>query len=494
MLSKGRFWIILYLLALPTISAAQFNVEKSVNLKVLGANPQFGIMPIGKQGVVLFNEVRDNSNYTKRKWEVICMDSLLEIRWTSYFESDYNFRISHVKYYHETLYLLFEDTNIPVKRAFFVRTSIYRDNFEFFELADFLPNDITGFEILGNSLFLIGSDNDRPSIVRFAFGDPRPLVLKGFYEDRNALLSTSVVPEKNVVQMITKMRQGRGKPSMIILKQFDESGEILKDITIESNRGYHLLDAIATTNEDGNICLIGTYNDGRSKLSQGIFSMVIDNESHFEIYYYEYLNLHNFLSYLPNKERQNIESKYKADNGGKKRNVYRINHELRTIKPDGDGWLFMGEVLNSVKRNSSATGYMWPTEYYIYSHAIMLGIDSGGKLRWDNSMGLDGLSANYNQQRVFLSQYGNSEMAYYIDEGMINYKTFYKGNIASDPEIIEFALPENALNVQQRISTNLFSWYDNKLLSVDVFLANWRGINDWRLYNFKLISVDNNDS
>ena len=88
--------------------------------------------------------------------------------------------------------------------------------------------------------------------MKFHYGDPRPVVLRGLYNDNNELLSTKVLPDHQVIQIITRIKQHRGSNNELMVKQFDESGKIHKEIHIESSKGYNLMDAIAHTDTYGN--------------------------------------------------------------------------------------------------------------------------------------------------------------------------------------------------------------------------------------------------
>ena len=398
MVMRHRTFFLLFFYS--QILSAQFVLEKSIDFNIQGSGKQFGVAPAEEHGVFLYNEVLNLDAVSKRKWQVLFLDTLLVPVWKSYFESEYNFKITHIRYYGGDIYLLFEDTNIPMRNIFFARSGLNIDSFEFFELKEFLPKEIVGFEAIGNSLFLIGSDNGRPSILKFRFGDPRPLAFKGLYDNNNDLLHTAIVPSQNLIQIITKMKSRKSKKNVLLIKQFDEEGVIHRDIIIDSSRGYTLLDCVADTDDNGDICVVGTYNDGGSRLSQGVFTMVAGEEVEHQVYYYSYLNLYNFFNSFSEDEKEKIERKYKLKDGPNRKQNYKINQIPRKIYNSKGEWIFCGEVVEVEERNSTRYGNLWSGEFWQYSHAVILGIGKDGKLKWDNTLDMSGLTTETNLQKV----------------------------------------------------------------------------------------------
>ena len=462
-----RYLVLFFMSFISPTVTAQFVIEKSLQLVLHEDDYQYGVVPTGKQGVIFFNEIKNLESTSKRNWEIINLDSDLEMKWKTYFESDYNLKITQVKYYDGYLYLMFKDLNIPMKSVFFARTSVIEENFEFFEIKDFLPAKIIGFEILGNSLFLIGLDEKRPAILKFRYGDSRPQVLRGLYNENNDLLHSEVLPDLNLIQIVTRMKRPRGRNRILLVKQFDQHGDIHKDIVIESNKGFDLIDAKVNTDKEGNICIVGTYSNGRnSDYSNGVFTMVYDDKEEQSIYYYEYINLHRFFEYLPEKEQQKIARKYKKDGFGNNKSRYTINHQLREIVKTEDEWRYMGELVKFTEKNSRIYGNMWPMEYRQYSHAVVLGIAANGRLMWDNSISLDDHETPYARQQVFTSEYEDQLIVYYLHGLNLMYKVIDGGEDVMTSGNFELTLPGvEKINNQGRNYGEIMPWYDNLFIA-----------------------------
>lgn len=443
---------------------AQFIQEKNLQLLLFGTKGQYGVVPADSNGIVMYNEIPNTESVSTRRWQIVYLNSNLEPQQRSYFESDYNFRLTHVRYYKGFVYLLFQDLNIPMRSVFFARADISDDQFEFFEIKEFLPKAIVGFEILGNSLFLIGLDNDRPTILKFKYGDLRPQVLQGLYNNNNDLLHVSILPGGDLLQIVTRLKKRQGKRSVILVKQFNENGEIFRDILIESSKGYHLIDGIANTDNDGRLCVVGTFSYNKTTTSDGIFTVVFDKNGAHPLYYYDYTNLHNYFTFLPEKEQQRLRKKYKMDEGGDKKSKYKENQAMRELVKTGDSWTYIGEIIKVKERNSRIYGNIWPMEYRQFSHAIILGIGNDGRLKWDNSFGMEEFISNSQLQQVRMSSFKDQTYLYYQNGPYINYKIIDENRNIREG-IYEIDIPDvDFTRVEIQNYGNVLPWYDNSFI------------------------------
>lgn len=437
-------------------ATAQFMTGKKVVLPLYDPQKTFGIVPTGKEGLVLYHESTSSLIIGKRTWQLIFLDENLDVTWDSSFESDRNFVISQVKYAAGYVYLLFQDTNIPMKSVFFVRCKVSSRKFEFFQINEFLPAEVFGFEILGNALFLIGKNFKRPAILRFNYGDPRPVALKGLYDGDSEILHTSVDRSLQYIQIITRMKKGGS--SIILVKKFDESGSNIRDILLESSKGYQMINAIATTDEAGNTAVVGTFSYKRSRLSNGVFTGVFNAGGSSQLYYYDYINLHNYFNFLPSKKSiEKARRKYagKSDGGS-----YSVNHVPRSIHAEDGEWQFLGEVFQVTQRVSRSHQMMWKKEFTEYSYAIALGLSSEGRLQWDDTFAMNTLISPNIGQQAFLHSDGWNPMVFYTDGYMINYKSTGKNQSAAASFEIDNFLKEYTSDKVERYA-NLMHWYDN---------------------------------
>jgi len=428
------FAILLLFLLGSNLSYAQFERENALILPLGELGTGYGVLPAEDDGVVLYHETKNHTNFNKRKWEITLLDFDMNFKWGTAFESELRYQISEAKYNSGYLYLLFQDFNIPTKQIFFVRVTLGTGKIEFFQISELMPRQIAGFEVIGQSIFLIGTDDQRPAILKFAFGDPRPKVLKGLFEEKNEILNISVNDKHDHIQIISKITE-KGLGSVIFIKQFDENGFILRDIVLESTDNRRLLDAVALTDSDGNTAVSGVYSYGSSKFSNGVFTSVFKGQDRGKLYYYDYGNLYNIFNHLESTPK--IEKEKQKYSDKKRASSFKVHHEPRQlVRQDGE-WRFVGEV---VQLTTSRTG-TWNTDYYNYSYAIALGFDDNGKIKWDNSFSLNEKSSLHSKQQTYLQSYGEAVMMFYSDQYGMHYKLM-EGNKDLVPHNVQFLDPE----------------------------------------------------
>ena len=116
--------------------------------------------------------------------------------------------------------------------------------------------------------------------------------------------------------------------------KFDDDGRKVGSQTIKAKQEHYLISNSTSRIDDGEYILTGTYSKDRGYKSNGIyFGKIKDKKVEF-MNYYNFLDLENFLNYLPDKRKEKIEKKKeRKENRGKELNIAlnRFYHECRNI-------------------------------------------------------------------------------------------------------------------------------------------------------------------
>ena len=439
-------------------ATAQFVIERKILLPFYNPEKPFGIVPTGNDGLVLYHESTHTMTSGKRIWQVVFLDKNLDVTWDSSFESEMNFVISEVKYASGYVYLLFQDISLPVKSVFFVRCKINSRKFEFFQISEFLPAEILGFEILGSALFLVGKNYKRPAILKFNFGDPRPLALKGLFDQDSEIVNVSVDRQHRAIQIVSKLKKA-GK-SMILVKKFDESGNNIRDILLESSKGYQMINGVASTDSAGNTAIVGTFSYKRTKLSNGVFTAVFNAAGSNQVYYYDYVNLHNYFDFLSDVSSiEKAKRKYRNKRDG---SSYSVNHMPRTLAYENGEWQFLGEVFQVTEHIAKAHGRVRKRELTEFSHAIALGMDNEGKLKWDDTFMMSKLIALNTNQQTYLFSGQRDPVVFFTDGFNLIHKNTGTGNKDSTNNYLEIdAFQAECIGDKAERHGNMTHWHDN---------------------------------
>ena len=482
--SKRVIAAILFLLT-ARVSHGQFRQENSLEFLLTTANNRFGVVAADRD-LVVFYELE--SQALMRKWEIAILNENLEMMRRTTFNMDMNFMVSHVKYFDGYTYLLLRDMNIPMKGLVLVRVNKKNGEYDTFSITDLLPDEIAGFEMVGDAFFLIGRSSSGPVVMRFKYGDPRPQVMKGVFNKKTRILHTKVISigGKRALEVITKVKSEGGK-NILFVKQFDGDGEILKTIRLNSSKGYHLLDAVTHTGPDGKICVAGTFSYKKSYQSNGLFTTVIDDKGEHLMYYYDFTRLHNYFDWMEPEKREKAKRKYTGENAA----AYKTGFIPEILHKRENGWEFLGVSLKMKERNSRTYGYMWPMEYRQFSHAVILGIGEDGKLVWDNSFSLQDLATPSPRQQVFMYPFGDQTIVFYRNYFHLIYKVIDKGETVKGRTFFELKTKEkNYMYDKVKETGEIISWFDGYFVtfgSSDVMIEN---LKPGKMYILNKVFID----
>lgn len=481
-----RVTIFLILISCPYLSRAQFVEQRKFQLLLSGGRHNYGIVPLQKDGVAIFKEADESSNMSFRKWDIIHYDTALSLVRKITFESEIRYLLSTKKYYDGALYLMFQDSNVPMRSIFFVKVYLATGKVDSFEISSFLPPRIIDFEVLGHALFLIGDDFGKPSVLKFRFGEDRLIALKGFYDKKVEIVNYLVLKDRGLFQVITRSKRQSGNFSLRIM-QFDETGILKKDLEINSGKGYHLTNALATTRSDGVILVAGTYTvTNLKKSSSGIFTAAISPGQKPMLYYYNYRDLHHFFDYLPEKKRWKMQNKFSKEGG--KQAALRETAFLRKLSFEYGSGLFLCEYAKLTEQNSQVYGRLWPMDFKQFSHALALGISTEGKLLWDQCFNLDNSITNSDLSRTAVGVMGERVVLCALEDSYIKYRVLFRGKDMEDNR--KYFLEPGGLAGQtaEESEGELVPWYDQYFLMYEAHSAPSKTGVDKQFFNIKKLS------
>lgn len=109
---------------------------------------------------------------------------------------------------------------------------------------------------------------------------------------------------------------------------------------------------------------------------------------------------------------------------------------------------------------------LWSVEYRKYSHAIALGINVDGKLKWDNSIDMHGLESTSKRQQVYSNSSEDEVLLYYLDGHTISYKPIDGGKDLADQNV--FPIDSQSLEVSNsnmESQGSILPWYRDKFIT-----------------------------
>lgn len=222
-----------------------------------------------------------------------------------------------------------------------------------------------------------------------------PVQIEKYPAKKISLQSFQVLEESNEVFLYVKVYVKKKHSEMYIIR-LNDKGEKEEIFNMSKNIDKNIIDVSASTIGEGKYIFTGTYSSKFTGISEGMFFCQAQKNRIDFIQFYKFLDLENFLSYLPERRQEKIEKKKKRkEKKGKDLVInYRIaDHEVIVLD---DGFILLGEAFYPTYRTETYTttttvnGVTTTTtqvqtvfDGYQYTHAVIAKFDKTGNLLWD---------------------------------------------------------------------------------------------------------------
>lgn len=256
----------------------------------------------------------------------------------------------------------------------------------------------------------------------------------------------------------------------------DENGRKENVFNLSKNIDQNIIDVSSTKIEGDKFIFTGTYSTTSTGTSEGIFFFEARGNRISYTQFYKYLDLENFLTYLPKKRQEKIEKKEARKK--KKGKELKISYQMaiHDVLPVDGGYIFLGEAYYPTYRSetrtvSTANGVSTTTvlvfDGYQYTHAVIAKFDSEGNMEWDQTFELWSAYKPYNVIR-FISVSGQSDKALQLvfsSRNKITSKSIdFNGEVSqeSSTDPIETSYEKDKV---KRSYSDMVYWYDNYFIA-----------------------------
>lgn len=306
-----------------------------------------------------------------------------------------------------------------------------------------------------------------------------PIAIEGINSRKLQLKNFEVQKQNNEVIIMLSEYVNKRESNMYVVRT-DKNG-IQKDYTnFSENAEYRINDLTASALNQNDYVYSGTFSAKGKTTSTGLYFSVIDDGKIKSLNYYNFVDLENFLSYLPERTQERIEKKKsKKESRGKELQISYWLAPHNIIQTD-DGYIFLAEAyyptyrqearttttyVNGVARTT--TTYVQVFDGYQYTHAFLAKFDKNGNLVWDQCFKMWMAYKPYYVKRFIkiADQQQDAIKLVFSSSNRIASKSFsFDGEILSDysSEIIESNLDGDKAKYSY---SNISFWYDNYFIA-----------------------------
>ncbi|MGD1842440.1 MAG: hypothetical protein ACFB0B_16350 [Thermonemataceae bacterium] len=254
--------------------------------------------------------------------------------------------------------------------------------------------------ILGDYAYCRATVKKRPLLFTIQLATGRVQIIPvsiGKIKSKNTnLYDLQLIEGTNEVWLYVKGVINKRTTDTFIVK-LNILGNKTATLSLTEKEAKILADVSALPTKRGRFLLAGTYTIRNKYPSEGIYFGEMENDQMNYLKFYEFAQLDNFLSFLPEETQEKIERKKtrKASRGKSLEfNYYIAPHEIITRD---DGYILIGEACYPTYdirfRTEIIDGRSREIDYYVfdgyqYTHAFVVKFDFNGTPLWDESFSL----------------------------------------------------------------------------------------------------------
>lgn len=341
---------------------------------------------------------------------------------------------------------------------------------------------ISDMKILGDHAFFLSSIKRAPFIYSVDLNSKKatsiPIIAGSYQPKKLNVLNYQINEKLQEIFVFISAKINKREYELFLMTIFPD-GSTERVVKIIDNEEYNIINASASRVSENKIIVSGTYSKTK-RSSEGLFFSEIENGTMNYIQYYNFLEMKDFLSYLPERKQEKIEKKKsKKEKKGKELSYsYNIaDHDIMILE---DGYLFLGEAYYPTYRTETYVTYTTingittpQMQYrqvfdgYYYTHAVLTKFDMEGNLLWDICFEMRPRSKPFYVKRFIAvsEQTENVINMFFSSSNRLTYKSVdFDGNVIQDDnwEILETGKDGDK---SKWASSNIDYWYKNYFIT-----------------------------
>lgn len=457
----------------------QSQIQQTVRYEIpLSGNDEenFATVGVGEQGLMVYRRLLGRK---EDQIELTRLDTSLHEVWKGYIQISRELSLLHVEPKEELLFLLFKNRQYAMGDFQIVAVRIDKGNYGTYTVKNLIPFNPTEFRITNEAALIGGYFNYRPLVLHYNFGNQQSRILPGFFNEPGELTQLKANADGSV-DAIVSSRNYDGKKCLWI-RNYDATGTLIKTITLQPDPDKNLIFGRSVKTTSGNQVVSGVY--GRyTEYSRGVFVAHINDVGEYRINYYSFGDLQRFFNYMKARREQRVKERIERRKvkGKKTRFNYRIM--VDEILPYGDQFVMLGEAFfpHYSYMSPSGSNTMMPRFYsnpmvrsdlvfdgYQYTHAVVIGFDKNGELKWDNSFEINDVRSFQLEKLVRVLPAGNRLVLLYLFDNQIRTKIIDKGEIVEGKTFDDLKMQFSSDKVKPKDTekSKLDYWYGDVLFA-----------------------------
>lgn len=476
---KKNLLIVSLLISATLSGTAQISCEKRIEFELKDGYKNEKIIEFGKDGFLMISKSNESSGGERgRKYEHF-NTNLESIDTKSIFLNE-KYYSDETFYNDESIHTLFKD-----RKGNFSIVSVKASSMGITKVDGVIPKKswIKEMAVLGDYAFFNASIKRSPYLfsVYWKTGKQKMIMIgiENINPKKISLKGFQVLEKSNEIFLFVKVIIDKRKSDIYVVK-LNDKGKKDETYNLTDNVDQNIIDISVSKLDDGKYIFTGTYSTKYTTVSEGLFFCLAEDHKIKFIKTYNFLDLENFLTYLPEKKQKKLEKKKerKEEKGKELKISYRIaGHDVITLD---DGYLYLGEAYYPTYRTESyttttyvngiartTTHYRHVFDGYQYTHVVTAKFDKEGNIQWDETFEMWPAYKPFIVKRFITLTEENQDAVnlVYASRNRIFSKSIdYNGSIIQDFEsdVIETGYSGDK---SKRSYSNINYWYDNYFIA-----------------------------
>ncbi|MFC2124556.1 hypothetical protein ACFLU5_07070 [Bacteroidota bacterium] len=440
----------------------QVKLDGILDLPIGQVERIFHIITADKNGLILYRETTELEETTVRTWEILLLNTELEVQWSTSLKSEYSFQLNSICADEISFYLLFKNQSSSKKEIKIYQIDFSSKNFVVIPVKTFVPKKINYFKVVSNTIVLGGSEKGKPAIVFYPKLSDRPVILQGIFGKKGKVLDIFHDSENNICTILYQYRNIDGNWSVAV-KSYDYTGKIIEDTNIEPDGLVQIKDARTRISGDRRI-VAGTYYRRGNSAVNGYFSAVISPHGTYDLELFP-LNTLNVKDISLSDTTYNI-----ADSVVEKRIPDKYEHMLvRELQTHNGQLLLLTETMNPNDLNSKAREKSGGKVRFI--KGAISSFNRKGALLWHNEYMMSGYYSELYPSLTKMEGRNDTIITFIYYRKSIAEQKLFDGELVSgysytDLELMDFydEFDKESLNVHNEIR----AWYGSHYLFISM--------------------------
>lgn len=459
--------------------SAQISYDKRVEFELKDGFANEEIVEFGKIGFLMSSQ-KEESSLGDTEWKYELFDTNLE---------SVNSKSISIKkkYYADETYHTDKRSHTLCRdrKGNYSIVSVEASSLEITKVDGIVPKKswIKEMTILGDYAFFHASIKKVPYLfsVNWKTGKQNfiPVSLRNYSSKKTQLMGFQVLKSSNEIFLYVQAQVEKKKSELYVIR-LNDKGEKEEVFNLSKNIDQNIIDVSASKLSNGKYIFTGTYSTKSLSESEGLFfCQAQKNEIDF-ISFYNFLDLDQFLSYLPERKQEKIEKKKERKEGRGKE--FKLKYQIAThdVEELDDGYIFLGEAYYPTYRTETYTatsfinGVSSTTTHsrtifdgYRYTHAVVAKFNKEGSLQWDQTFEMwPAYKPYYIKHFISMAEKNQSfsKLVFASRNKIISKSIDYNGLVIQDSESEEIETTHEGDKEKWSVS-NVDFWYDKYFIA-----------------------------